>query len=65
VNTDPTSSEDTGHESRDLPDLDTKHEEVLEEEGVTGEEEEVEEGREMRREMRKMNRFQTMTWTTV
>jgi hypothetical protein len=44
VNTDPTSAEDTGNESSDLPDLDTKYEEVLEEEGVTGEEEEVEEG---------------------
>ena len=44
MDTDFTSAEDTGNESSDLPDLDTKDEEVLEEEGVTGEEEELEEG---------------------
>jgi len=37
---------DTANGSSDLPDLDTEHEEVLEEEGVTGEEEEEEEGNE-------------------
>jgi hypothetical protein len=55
VDTDPISAEDTGNESSYLPDLETKDEEVLEQEGVTGEEEELEEGREMRREMRKMS----------
>jgi hypothetical protein len=43
VDTDPTSTEDTANESSDLPDLDTKDEEVLEEAGVTGDEEEEEE----------------------
>jgi hypothetical protein len=37
---------DTANGSSDVPDLDTEHEEVLEEEGVTGEEEEEEEGNE-------------------
>jgi len=40
VDTDLTSVEDTGNESSDLTDLDTEDEEVPEEEGVTGEEEE-------------------------
>jgi len=40
VHTDPTSAEDTANESSDLSDLDTEDEEVPEEEGVTGEEEE-------------------------
>jgi hypothetical protein len=44
----PTSAEDTGNESSDLPDLDTVDNEVLEEEGVTGEQEEEEEEEEER-----------------
>ncbi|KAF8534695.1 hypothetical protein BDD12DRAFT_895364 [Trichophaea hybrida] len=40
---DPTSVEDTAHESSDLTELDTEDEEVLEEEEVTGEEQEEEE----------------------
>jgi len=40
VDTGPTSAEDTTNESSDLPDLDTEDKEVLEEEVVTGEEEE-------------------------
>jgi hypothetical protein len=40
LSTDPTSAEDTANESSDLTDRDTEDEEVLEEEGVTGEEEE-------------------------
>ena len=43
MDTDSTSAEDTGNESSDFPDLDTEDQEVLEEEGVTGEEEEDEE----------------------
>jgi hypothetical protein len=43
VDTDPTSAEDTANESSDLTDLDTEDEEVLEEEGVTGEGEEEQE----------------------
>jgi hypothetical protein len=39
VDTDPASAEDTANESSDLTDLDTEDGEVLEEEGVTGEEE--------------------------
>jgi len=38
VDTDSTSAEDTTNESSDLPDLDTEDKEVLEEEGVIGEE---------------------------
>jgi hypothetical protein len=43
VDTDSTSAEDAASESSYLPDLDTEDEEVLEEEGVTGEEVEDEE----------------------
>jgi hypothetical protein len=43
VDTDPPSAEHTGNESSYLADLETKDEEVLVEEGVTGEEEEVQE----------------------
>jgi hypothetical protein len=43
VDTDPTSVEDTANESSDLIDRDTEDEKVLEEEGVTGEEEEEDE----------------------
>jgi hypothetical protein len=65
VDTDPTSAEDTANESSDWTDLDTEDEEVLEEEGVT-EDEEEEEGEEGNEEgNRKMSRFQTMTWSTV
>jgi len=49
VDTDPISEEDTANESSDLTDLDTEDKEVLEEKGVTGEEEddkEEEEGKE-------------------
>ena len=38
MDTDSTSAEDTTNESSDLPDLDTEDKEVLEEEGVIGEE---------------------------
>jgi len=68
---DPTSADDTANESSDLPDLDTVDDEVLEEAGFTGEEEEEqeeqgdeEEGNEEGNE-EKMSRFQTMTWSTV
>jgi len=40
---DPTSAKDAANQSSDLPDLDTDEEEVLEEDGVTGEEDEEEE----------------------
>jgi hypothetical protein len=43
VDTDSTSAEDTANQSSDLPDLDIEDKEVLEEEGVIGEEEEEEE----------------------
>jgi len=43
VDTDPTSAEDTANESNDLPGMDTEDEELLKEEGITGEEEEDEE----------------------
>ena len=43
MDTDRTSAEDTANESSDLTDLDTEDEKVLEEEGVTGEEEEEDE----------------------
>jgi len=43
MDTGPTSAEDTANESSDLPDLDTEDNEVLEEEGVTGEEDEAKE----------------------
>ena len=43
IDTDPTSAEDIANESSDFPDLDTEDDEVLEEEGVTGEEVEEEE----------------------
>ena len=43
MDTDLTSAEDTANESSDLTDLNTEDEEVLEEQGVTGEEEEEEE----------------------
>jgi len=58
----PTSTEDTANASSDLPELDTEEEEALEEEE---EEEGAMRRRAMRREMRKMSRFQTMTWSTV
>jgi len=44
VDIDPTSAEDTGTESSYLPDLETKDEEVLKQEGFTWEEEAVQEG---------------------
>ena len=40
MDTDLTSAEDTANESSDLTDMNTEDEEVTEEEGVTGEEEE-------------------------
>ena len=46
MDTGPTSAEDTANKSTDFPDLNTEDEEVLEEEGVTGEQEEEEEGNE-------------------
>jgi hypothetical protein len=46
VDTDPISAEDTANESRNWPNLNTEDEVVLEEEGVTGEEEEEEDGNE-------------------
>ena len=46
LSTDPTTAEDTANESSDLTDRDTEDEEVLEEEGVTGEKEEEEDGSE-------------------
>lgn len=61
LSTYPTSAEGTANKSSDLTDRDTEDEDVLEEDGVTGEEEEEEQAlkmRAMRRTMRKMSRFQ-------
>ena len=43
MDTDPISAEDTANESNDLPERDTEDEELLKEEGITGEEEDEEE----------------------
>lgn len=61
LSTYPTSAENTANKSSDLTDRDTEDEDVLEEDWVTGEEEEEEQAlkmRAMRRTMRKMSRFQ-------
>ena len=49
MDTDPTSAEDTPNEGSDLTDRDTEDEEVLDEQRVTGEEEEEEEGSDINR----------------
>jgi hypothetical protein len=46
LSTDPTCAEDTSYESCNWTDRDIEYEEVLEEKGVTGEEEEDEKGTE-------------------
>jgi len=60
----------TANESSDLTDLDTEDEEVLEEEGVTGEEEEEEDGEGNEEEGNEEGNEEdapvsTMTWSTA
>jgi hypothetical protein len=55
----------TANESSDLTGLDIEDEEVLEEEGVTGEKEEEEEGEGNEEGSEEDEPLSTMTWSTV